>query len=106
MPFFFPADSLTPGANFAQDDQVPGEWGTWLMSIPISAMIDRGGDLPDASDLIQPFRLVPERGDHLLDPGVQLGDVGVDRIDTGQHLGQQERMVIGEVPGERLLAGR
>jgi hypothetical protein len=39
-PFFFPADSLTPGANFAQE----ARWaavGKRDMSSPISAMITR-----------------------------------------------------------------
>jgi hypothetical protein len=38
LALFFPADSLTPGANFAQDTRCPAV-GNRLMSIPISARI-------------------------------------------------------------------
>ena len=62
----------------------------------------RGGGV-DAGDLIQPLCCCGERGDHLLDPAVERGDVSVDGIDPGQHLGQQEGVVIGEVAGERFL---
>jgi hypothetical protein len=44
-----------------------------------------------------------ERGGHRLDPPVQLRDVSVQGIDPGEHLAQQERVMLGEVPGERLL---
>ena len=57
----------------------------------------------DAGDLIEPGCRGRERGDHLLDLGVELGDVGVDGVDPGQHLGQQKRVVLGEVAGERLF---
>ena len=39
------------------------------------------------------------RGDAL----IELGDVSADRIDAAQHGAQQERVMAGEVPGERLL---
>jgi hypothetical protein len=38
-----------------------------------------------------------------LDFGVEGGDVGVDTVDPVQHLGQQEPVVVVEVPVERLL---
>ena len=38
LPFFFPADSLTPGANLAQETRCPAV-GNRAMSIPISARI-------------------------------------------------------------------
>ncbi len=44
-----------------------------------------------------------ERGDQVLDPGLDRGDVGVERVDPGQHLAQQERVVVGEPAEERLL---
>ncbi len=37
-----------------------------------------------------------------LDLGVQHRDVGVDPVDTGQHLGQQKPVMVIEVAGERL----
>ena len=36
--FFLPADSLTPGANFAQEARCPAV-GNRVMSVPISAMM-------------------------------------------------------------------
>jgi hypothetical protein len=44
-----------------------------------------------------------ERGDRLFDPGGEGADLGGQRVDPGQHHGQQKRVVLGEVPGERLL---
>ena len=38
LPFFFPADSLTPGANLAQEARCPAV-GNRLISVPISAMM-------------------------------------------------------------------
>ena len=38
-----------------------------------------------------------------LDPLIERGDVGVDPIDAVQHPGQQEPVMITEVPVERLL---
>jgi hypothetical protein len=43
----------------------------------------RGGDRADAGDLIEAGRCLDERGDHLLDRGVELGDVGVEGVDGG-----------------------
>ena len=57
----------------------------------------------DARDLIQARHGISERGDHFLDGGLQLGDVGAERVDPGQHLGQQQPVMIGEIPRERLL---
>ena len=62
----------------------------------------RRGD-PDAGDLIQSGHRLGERGDLLIDPGLHDVDVGVDAVDPGQHGAQQERVVVGEPPGERLL---
>jgi len=44
-----------------------------------------------------------ERGDLGVDPGVKVGDVGAGLVDPGEHLGQQERVVVAEPTGERLL---
>lgn len=49
---------------------------------------------------------VSERGQVLLDLGVEVGDVRAELVDPGQHLGQQEPVVVGEVAHERFLQGR
>jgi hypothetical protein len=59
-----------------------------------------GGGAADAGDLLQPVGRRRERDDQLLELGVQLGDVGVQRIHPGQHPGQQEPVMVGEEPGE------
>jgi hypothetical protein len=61
------------------------------------------GDPADASDLIQPVGRLRERGDRLLDLGVEFGDVGAGLVDAVKHGGQQEGLVVGEVAGEGLL---
>ncbi len=58
---------------------------------------------PDPGDLIEFLHRQGERGDHLLDLVFECGDVGVQRVDPGEHRGQQEPVVVGEMPGERLL---
>ena len=65
----------------------------------------RGGD-PDPGDLIELVHRLGERGDQLLDPGLDRGDVGAGLVDPGEHGAQQERVVVGEVPDERLLQQR
>jgi hypothetical protein len=60
----------------------------------------RAGDA-DAGDLIELTHLGGERGDGVLDPGGELVDLGGEGVDAGEHHGQQERVVIGEVPGQR-----
>jgi len=57
----------------------------------------------DAGHLIELVHRCGERGDLLLDPRVQGRDVGGDGIDPAGHLPYQERVVAGEVAGERLL---
>ena len=64
---------------------------------------DGGGDRPDAGDFIQAGRRHGERGQVGLDLGVDGGDVGVDTVDTVQHPGQQESVMLVEVAVERLL---
>ena len=64
------------------------------------------GDQADAGDLIELGYRRSERGDLLLDPRVEGGDIGGDRIDTADHLPQQERVMAGEITGERLLQHR
>jgi hypothetical protein len=63
---------------------------------------DRGGDRPDAGDLIQACRR-RERGRLRLDLFVDGGDVGVNVIDAVQHPREQEPVVGVEVAVERLL---
>jgi hypothetical protein len=65
----------------------------------------RGG-LADPGDLIQPLDRLGEPADQRLDPGVERGDVGAQLIDPVQHPGQQEGVLVGEEPGERLRQQR
>ena len=41
--------------------------------------------------------------DHLFDPGGEGVYLGGQRVGPGEHHGEQEGVVLGEVPGERLL---
>jgi hypothetical protein len=65
-----------------------------------------GGGDPDPGDLIELFHRSGERGDQLLDPGLDRGDVGAGLVDSGEHGAQQERVVVGEVPDKRLFQHR
>lgn len=65
-----------------------------------------GGGEPDTGDLIQAGHRRAERGYLVLYLCVEFGDVDADLIDAGQHLGQQERVVIAESAGERLFQHR
>src|ERR687888_47285 len=56
---------------------------------------DRGGGRSDPGDLIEAGHRVGERGQVGLDLGFDVGDVGGGGVDAGQHLGQQERVVVG-----------
>jgi hypothetical protein len=58
---------------------------------------------PTPGDLIQPVDRLSERGDLLLDLGLQLSDVGAGLVDTAKHPGQQEAVMVAEVAGEGLL---
>ena len=71
------------------------------MSTPISAMIARAATRY-AGDLIKLGRSRGERGDVDLDLRVNVIDVGLNRIDTAEHLGQ-ERVMLTVVAGQRLL---
>jgi hypothetical protein len=62
-----------------------------------------GGGRADTGDLIESVDRGREREDLLVDLAVQGGDVGADPVHPGQHPSQQERVVGGEVPGERFL---
>lgn len=102
MPFLRPADSLTPGANLAQEARCPGGREPAHLQPDLGDdHVGRGGS--DARDLIEAFHRIIERGDLLLDSGIQGGDVGAERVDPGQHSPEQEGVVVGEVTDERLL---
>jgi hypothetical protein len=58
--------------------------------------------LAEPRDLIQPINRPSEAGDQLLELGVELGQVGVQGIHPAQHLGEQEGVLVGEAPSERL----
>jgi hypothetical protein len=62
-----------------------------------------GGGGTDAGDLVQAGHRISERGEVGLDLGVQVSDVDVQGIDAGEHLGQQEAVVVGEVSDESFL---
>jgi hypothetical protein len=62
-----------------------------------------GGGDADAGDLIELGDLGGVRGDGLADPGGEGIDLGGGRVDPGQHHARHEGVVIGEVPGQRLL---
>ena len=102
LAFLLPGGFLDAGGELGPGDQVPG--GGEPPHVGPDLGQDRaGGDGADAGDLGQALDRCGVRGGHLLDPLIQRGDVGVDSVGPGQHLGQQERVVIGEVAGERLL---
>jgi hypothetical protein len=65
----------------------------------------RGG-LADPGNLIQPLDRRRERGDQLLELGVEVGEIGVQRVHPAQHLSQEEGVLVGKEPGERLLQQR
>ena len=67
LPFFWSADSLTPGAKPAQDARCAGV-GTRVMSRPFSAMIACASVTPTPRYLIQPGHRRAERGDLVIDP--------------------------------------
>ena len=71
------------------------------MSVPIMAMMIAAAlrPMPGSDPAGAPLG---GKGDHLLDPGAQLGDTGLDGVDAGEHLAQQERVMAGD----RLLQGR
>ena len=56
------------------------------------------GDPPDTGDLIERGHRLVERGDLGGDLVLEVGDVGFDLVDPGQHLGRQPGVVVGEVP--------
>jgi hypothetical protein len=59
-------------------------------------------ELADPRDLIQPVDGAGEQGDELGKLGVEFGQVGVQGVHSGQHLGEQEGVLVGEEAGERL----
>jgi hypothetical protein len=58
---------------------------------------------PHPRYLVKLVHRLGERADQLLDPGLDRGDVGAGLIDPRQHGAQQKRVMVGEVPDERLL---
>src|SRR4029077_914119 len=82
--------------------QVAGGGEAGHVGADLGEQVLGGGDA-DAGDLIELGDLGGVRGDGLADPGGEGIDLGGERVDPGQHHAQHERVVIGEVPGERLL---
>ena len=84
---------------------MPGGWEPGHVGPDLGDEQVRGG-LADPGDLIQPIDRPGERGDQRLELGVELGQIGIQRVHPGQHLAQQEGVLVGEEPGERLLQQR
>ena len=61
LPFFFPADSLTPGANLAQETRCPAVGKRVMSSADLGQDRVRGGRA-DAGDLIQPLATAAANG--------------------------------------------
>jgi hypothetical protein len=61
------------------------------------------GSPADPTDLIQPVDRLGERGDLLVDLGLQRGDVGAGLVDPRQHGLQQEGVMVAEAATEGLL---
>jgi hypothetical protein len=101
LPLRLPADSLTPGANLAHDTRCPAV-GNLARVRPELDNKQLRSELADPGDLIQPVDRLGEAGDQLGKFGVQLGQVGVQGVHPGQHLGEQEGVLVGEEPTERL----
>ena len=90
-----PAEELIPGANLAHDARWAGVGKPGHVEANLGDD-DRGRGRPDPGDLIEPGDRISERGQVLPDLGVDGGDVGVDGVNTGQHPGQQEPVMIIE----------
>ncbi len=60
-----------------------------------------GGDHPDPGDRIQPLGVAGKRGDHPVDLGGDLVDLGGRCVDAFQHQLAQEAVVVVEVAGQR-----
>jgi hypothetical protein len=101
VPLRLPADSLIPGAKRAQEARWAG-WGSGPCP-PDLGDDHAGGGGTDPGDLIEPADRLAERGDLRFDLGLEVGDVGGGLIDAGQHRGEQEGVMVGEVADERLL---
>src|SRR5262249_19175929 len=99
---FGPAGGLAGfGRELGPGDQVAGGGGAGHLGA------DLGDDLLSADDADPGERSELGRragggGDRLLDPGGEGVYLGGERVDPGKHHGQQEGVVLGEVPGERL----
>ena len=61
LPFFFPADSFTPGASLAQDTRCPAVGKRAMSGADLGQDHMRGGQA-DAGDLIQLLHRRGERG--------------------------------------------
>ena len=96
-----PADLWSMGANFAQDIR----WAAVanrVMSTPSSATSSWAPITPDTGDLIELGHLGGERGDHDLDLRGERVDVGAQRVDAVEHAPGHQRVMVVEVPGQRL----
>src|SRR5450756_3157057 len=93
----------TQSRSSAASDVYKRQVGNRVMSSPTSAIITLAVVTPTPGIGSRQATTWSERGDLVLDPGLDLGDVGVDGVDPGEHLGQQERVVAAEPADEGLL---
>jgi hypothetical protein len=89
LPLRLPADSLTPGANRAQEARWPRGGEAARVDTDLGDDHLRGG-AADPGDLIQPVGRHLKRGELGLDVDLQLGDVGAGLVDAAKHGGEQE----------------
>jgi hypothetical protein len=73
------------------------------VSVPSSGNEQLRGGLAEPGDRIQPVDRPSQGGDQLGELGVELGEIGVQRVHPAQQLAQQEGVLVGEEPTERLL---
>jgi hypothetical protein len=96
-----PAEWRALGANLDQETRWPGGGEAGHAGAGLGDDLLRGGDA-DAGDLIELGHLGGERGVGVFDPGGERIDLGGERAGAAGHHARQERVVAGEVPGERL----
>ena len=82
LPLCLPADSLTPGANLAHDTRCPAV-GNRVMSARFRRE-QAAARLPTPGILSSRSTAPSERGDHLVDLGVERGDGALQVLQMGK----------------------
>jgi hypothetical protein len=75
------------------------------MSTPVSARIALRGALGDTGHRLGERQLGRKRRHRRLDPGIERGDVSVQRLDQREVLLEEKRVVRRETPHDRLSKG-